>query len=143
MTTEMRSPTQVTRAWLDEILRNAGYTTKPGERDPEVIAATHPTRPNLSVKLHPELHLIVLVHFWGLKKGGFGSHKNLMEALNKANSVSWRDTFFIDQEGDLGVSSYITLADELSEATIADFLEQEAQGFQTAIIRSGLIEHVA
>jgi hypothetical protein len=30
--------------------------------------------------------------------------------------MSWRDTFYLDPDGDLGVSSFITLADELSAA---------------------------
>ncbi len=108
------------------------------------ILAEHPSRPNVTIRVHPELGLITIVQLWGLKKGGgFGAHKNLMEKLNKANSQSWRDTYYITTEGDLGVSSYITLADQLSAEDITAHLARESEGFFTTVTVAGLREHLA
>jgi hypothetical protein len=97
------------------------------------------------MRVHPELGLITVMSTWSLKKGGgFGAHKNLLERLNAANQRSWRDTFYLTSDGQgLGVSSYITLADQLSPTDITDHLAREASGFMEVVTVSQLREHLA
>ncbi len=141
MTTEVLSGAAVDGAWLRDVLSSCGYDAK--LVDARTVAATYPAgRPNVRLAVHHELELITIIHYWHLKKGGFGSHKDLMEKINKANSESWRDTFYIDSDGDLAVSSYITLGEQMSATEIRQFLEKESMGFATTVLHSGLVEHV-
>jgi hypothetical protein len=143
MAIQTRGHDAVDSAWLMEVLTSQGYQdVRRGTSDSQLVLAKHPNRPNLSVKVHPELGLISIKHYWHLKKAKFGGHKDLMEKVNEANSESWRDTFYIDRDGDLAVSSYITLADQVSADDIASFLDRESGGFALVVAQSGLAEHM-
>jgi hypothetical protein len=142
MAVEIRERAAVDSAWLMEVLQSGGYEVQRGSTDAEAMVAKHPARPNVILKIHPELGLITITHFWHLKKAGFGQHKDLLEKLNKANSESWRDTFYIDAQGDLAVSSYITLADHLAPEDVTSFLEREGMGFSQVVATSALKDHV-
>jgi Putative bacterial sensory transduction regulator len=141
MSADLRSGSSVDASWLQDILKSSGY--EPTVVDSRTVWGKHPgSRPNVRLTVHHELGLITIFHFWHLKKGGLGSHKDLMEKINKANAQSWRDTFYIDSDGDLGVSSYITLAEQMSPQEIQSFLEQESVGFATTVFQTGLVQHV-
>ena len=137
---DVRRRDDVNASWLMEVLRRNGYEVSLTSEG--AVFAKHSTRPNAILKVRPEVGIISILESWRVKKGGFGSHKDLLEKINKANSLSWRDTFYIDSDGDLGVSSFITLADELSADDITNHLLRENENFITTVVTSGLIEHV-
>ncbi|MEW6335782.1 MAG: YbjN domain-containing protein [Acidobacteriota bacterium] len=137
----MTTAASVTKDWIASLLPQGGYTNiRFSTRDPEVIVADHPTRPNITLRARPELGLITVVHSWRLKKPGWGGEKDLLVVFNKANSTSWYDTFYRDNEGDLIVSSYITIADGLSEQNVLQHLDREASSFRETINVSELVK---
>ncbi len=137
----MATTATVGKDWIAGMLPAGGYTNvRFGSRDPEVVAADHPSRPNITLRVRPELGLITVVHSWRLKKPGWGGEKDLLAVLNKANGTSWYDTFCRDNEGDLLVNSYITLSEGLSEQNVLLHLEREASSFRETIATSGLRE---
>jgi hypothetical protein len=139
MSTSVVKGNAVTADWLLEVLRSGGYDA--GKADGGAVFGKHPIRPNVILKVHQELGLITIQHYWTLKTT-LGNQEALAEALNRANSQSWRDTFFVDRQGDLAVSSYITLGEEMSASEIGNFLERESSGFTTAIRDSGLTRFI-
>jgi hypothetical protein len=131
----------VTKEWIASLLPAGGYTNvRFGNRDAEVVAADHPTRPNITLRARTELGLITVVHSWRLKKPGWGGEKELLAVLNKANGTSWYDTFCRDSDGDLIVTSYITISEGLSEQDVLRHLEREASSFRETINVSDLVK---
>ncbi len=140
---ETRKRDAVDAQWLTGILEENGYhDIKQVATSPATVAGFHQTRLNVILTVHPELGLITVLHASKMKKGGFGAHKDILEKLNKANQQSWRDTFYLDKDGDLAISAYITLGDEIPAKEIADFLEAESQAILQTVVVSGLREHL-
>ncbi|MGD9495761.1 MAG: YbjN domain-containing protein [Armatimonadota bacterium] len=127
--------------WLREALRAAGYeVTDVG--DGSGVRANHPKRPNVIARVRDTLGIITFQHYWRRKKGLLRSDGAFRTAVGEANSKSWLSTFYIDHEGDLGVSSYIYITDGLQPGDIDRFLEKEAELFTNVAIASGLVAHL-
>jgi hypothetical protein len=130
----MPAGNEITKEWLAQMLPPAGYNNiRFGTRDPECVLGEHPTRPNLTLKVRRDLKAITIVHSWALVKLGWGDAAKVATAVAKANSLSWLDTFSQDNAGNLNVSSYITLAEQLTEADVAFHIEKEASLFLEVI----------
>ena len=129
----------VDKQWIANLLPHGDYTNvRFASGDPEVIVADHPSRPNITLRVRPAVGAITVIHSWRLKKAGWGQTKEILAAINRANSLSWLSSFSQDNEGDLLVTSYITLANGLSEEDVLAHLEKEAAGFLEAISASDL-----
>lgn len=131
----------ITIAWLGTVLKKGGYDTKPSDSNPEVLQARYDGgRPNLTVRVRAGDRIISFTHFWKMKKPGWGQEGNLLGALNKANSQSWYDTFARDSDGDLMVSSYLFMAEGVSEGDVLAFVEKEAAHFLQVVNVAGLMQ---
>ena len=136
----------VTLEWLEGVLTRAGYETKISPQAPEQVLAKHTSRPNVSAKVLKNQGIILFTSFWGLKKsagGIFSGGDKTPEALNGANNLSFYLTFSRDKDGDLMVSSYIFLTEEVSEADVESFLERSAISFYQVVANCGLKDHLA
>jgi len=133
-----RAADEVTREWVREVIVPAGYDVTFSEEKAHLLRAKHASRPNIQVGIRKDLGVITIQHWWGMQKPGWSGDKEMRVALNEANAASWFDTFSVDAQGDLGVSSYITLAHRLSEHNILQFLERESESFMKIIAVSGL-----
>jgi hypothetical protein len=134
-----KGPDEVTREWLMEILSRGGYQATASDKDANTILAKHESKPNIVVTIRKNQGMITIQHWWPMKKPNWGQDKALVAALNQANAQSWFDTFAIDNDGDLTVSAYITLAQELAEHDVLGFLDKEPASFATVIKSSGLM----
>lgn len=134
----MPTAAEVNREWLKDALAQAGYEVRFSDKDPEVIIAKHPSRANLTARVKPRQRIVAFSHFWTLNKPGWGKDKDQLEAINKANSMGWYDTFFRDNDGDLGVTFYLFLTDNISEADVAEVVEKEAENFRETLNASQL-----
>jgi hypothetical protein len=133
--------TGIDRAWLADVLKADGYETElpPGQ---ETVRARHHQRPNLIAKVIEPQGIIEFVHFWHTEHG-FGKDKQFREAVNQANLKSLFETFAIDPDGDLMVSSYIVLPERgLTEDDIRGFLSRVSEHFLIVLMGSGLREFV-
>jgi hypothetical protein len=135
------SPSEVTPEWLRGVLGRAGYEATLSSQSENAVVAKHPQRPNVTLTIRRDLGAITCATWWSGKKTGWGQEKNLMAALNRANSKSWFDTFCVDGDGDIMISAYITLDTRISESDVLGFLEREALS-QMALLSSELKEFV-
>lgn len=138
----MPARAEITRDWLSDVLSRAEYEVQPAEKDEDTLLARHELRPNITVRLNHNLGIITITHFWRLKKPGLGWDKAVLRALNDANCRSWLSTFYRDGDGDLGVSSYIVLAEQLHAEDVLGFLENEASKFQEVVVLSELAKWI-
>lgn len=138
----MPSKSELTKEWISSTLAKAGYETRYGERDPGAVVAKHSGRPNITVKYRPEQNIILITHSWGLKSPGFMQKGAVVEAVNKANSMSWYDTLYVDSDGDLSISAYIFVSESITEENLVDFVSREADHFMLTIAKSGLMEWI-
>lgn len=136
----MKSSADVTPEWLAGLLQQVGYDVETGGDG--AIRARHQSKPNMVVKLRKDLGLITIMHFWSMKKVGFGASGKLMEAINRANSISWRSTFFRDKDGDLGVSSCIPLSVSIADEDVLGFLDRTFEEFLVTVSASGLSNYL-
>lgn len=135
---------EITRDVLVRLLQKSGYqNVRVDSTDPDLILAKHSERPSISLKIRKNLRIITLQHYWKLKKPGWGEEKKIAVAINQANNKSWLDIFSLDSAGDLSVSSYITLAENLTEDDIVFHLEQEARLFLQVALGSDLAQWMA
>ena len=134
----MPTADQITREWLGQVLFEGGYEVEPSSKNPDLLHAKHPRRPNVAARLNRSVGIISFVHFWRMKKPGWGEEKAMLAALNQANGMSWVSTYYRDNDGDLGVSSYIVITESLTQADVLRFLEEEATHFVDITERSGL-----
>jgi hypothetical protein len=133
-----------TKDWLAGVLPEGGYTdVRFGSRDPEVVVADHPSRPNITLKIRRDLGIIAIMHSWRMKKTGWGQGKDVLAAINKANAVTWLNNFTRDDEGDLLVTSYVTLTEGMAGRDVLLHLEREASQFRNAISASDLAKWIA
>lgn len=140
----MAATSELNREWLAGLLPEGGYTNvRFGSRDPEVVVADHPSRPNITLKVRRDLGIIAVMHSWRLKKASWGQGKDLLVALNKANATGWLECFTQDDEGDLLVTSYVTLTEGVAARDVLLHLEREALQFRTATATSDLIKWIA
>ena len=131
---------EVTLDWLKNVLIQEGYEIV-AEPQVDKLIAKHPSRPNIIAAINRDLNVISFVHSWKLKKPDLFHHeKQLLTAINTADSMSWYETFYRDKDGDLGVSSILFLTEQLSEADVADFLRREAAKFTPLLVLSKLKE---
>ena len=137
-----KKPDEVTREWLMEVMSRDGYQVQASDKDANTILAKHQTRPNIVVTIRKGVGLITIQSWWTLKKSNWSQDKAFVVALNEANAQSWFDTFAVDKDGDLTVSAYITLAQELTEQDILGFLERESLSFATTVKSSGLMNYL-
>jgi hypothetical protein len=135
-----KTPEQVTPQWLGEIFKRLGYSVELTGDD--TLRVKHETKPNMIVTVRHSLGLITLQHYWNLKKSVFGGQGNMMSAVNRANSSSWRSTFYIDKDGDLGVSSYMALTSKVSGQDVIDFLEKGFDEFMQVVATSNLHDYL-
>lgn len=135
----MPSGNELSLEWIREVVANDGYDVS---IESDFVRAKHDSRPNVLIKIRPELGLLTVSHFWGMKKPGFGGAGKILEALNRANSMSWISTFFRDDDGDLGVTSYVVLTNDVSAHDLRTFLERESTKFKEVLLLSGLHEYV-
>lgn len=133
-----KSPNEVTREWVQDVLRKAGYDAKLSDTDANTVIAPHPNRINLVVTIRRNLGLITFQSWINMKKPGWGQDKALLVAVNEANASSWRNTYALDKEGDLSLSAYIFLARALSDQDITHFLENASDEFFAVVSASGL-----
>lgn len=135
------SPSEVTREWLRDVLNRNGYEATLSDRVDNAVQAKHPQRPNLVMTIRRDLGMITCQSWWGGKKSGWGQEKALLTALNRANQKSWFDIYCVDNDGDIGISSYITLGSRITERDVLGFLERESTS-QLALVSSELKEFV-
>jgi hypothetical protein len=134
---------QVTQDWLRGVLAKGGYDVRVDEKNSDLLRARYEgARPNLTVRLRPGERIVSFMHFWRMKKPGWGQEKDLLSALNKANGASWFSTFARDSDGDLMVSSYLFLTDSMNEDDVLTFVDKEASAFLQVINASGLSQWV-
>lgn len=132
----MAARSEITGEWLCHVMREAGYEAT---HEDDIVKAKHPTRPNIVAKINREVNVIMFQHYWGVERPGWDENSSyLLDAVNKANRQSICSTFYIDADGDLAVSSYIFLTEEVSERDVMHFLEQEAFMFLLILTSSGL-----
>jgi len=134
----MPTATEVNGAWLKDALARAGYEVRPSEKDPLIVIAKHGTRPNLTARIKPHQRIIAFSHYWSLNKPGWGKDKDQIEAINRANSMGWYDTFFRDKDGDLGVTLYLLLTENVSDADVSQLVGKEADSLRETLLASKL-----
>ena len=127
--------------WLREALRAAGYDVSETS-DGGGVKANHSRRPNVIARVRDTLGIITFQHYWRRKKGLLRGDGAFRAAVDAANSKSWLSTFYIDEDGDLGVSSYIYITDGLQPGDVDRFLEREAELFTNITVVSGLVGHL-
>jgi hypothetical protein len=86
---------EITMEWVKGVLDRAGYETSVKG---DSVLAKHSERPNLALKIRPDLELLTISHFWGMKSPGLGRSGKILEAINKANNISWYSNFFRDDD---------------------------------------------
>lgn len=144
----MTAPTEavareaVSKQWLETIFRQAGYeiTELPGMPG-QAFGAKHPTMPNRIVNLLPS-GIISFRTVYGAKPGGFGAKKEIEHEVEQANSESFVDTFYLDKDGDLWISSYIFVTDHITGADVLRFLDLEHSSFMVEVAKTGLVRHL-
>jgi len=52
--------------------------------------------------------------------------------------MGWYDTFFRDKDGDLGVTFYLLLTENVSDADVSQLVEEEADSFRETLLASKL-----
>jgi hypothetical protein len=134
-----RLASEVTKEWLTEVLRKGGYDANPHPTVADVVVARYDgPRPNLTVRVRPGERIVSFLHFWKLKKPGWGQDKDFTTALEKANGNSWYDSFSRDKDGDLMVSFYLFLVDGITEGDVLALVEKEANHFMQVTTSTGL-----
>jgi len=141
-TTESVARESVNKQWLEAIFRQAGYEISelPGMPG-EAFGAKHPTMPNRIVNILPT-GIISFRSIYGAKPGGFGSKKEFEHEVEQANRESFLDTFYLDKDGDLWISSYIFVTDHMTGADVLRFLELEHSSFMLEVAKTGLVKHL-
>lgn len=127
----------MTTDWLAGVLSREGYEIVSNDKVRELFAK-HAQRPNMVVKIFAERELILFVHWWRTKEPGWLSDAQRIKVLNNLNIDSLTQTFSIDRDGDLLVSTYIASSDPVSSTTIRMFLERDTRTFAQATEKHNL-----
>ncbi len=130
----------VSKEWLEAIFKAAGYEVEDVAQD-GIFLAKHPVLPSRVVRYIPGIGIITMRTPFPMKAGGFGGKKDIEKAVEKANSESWLDTFYLDDDGDLWTSSYIFVTDHISGADVTRFLAAETTQIMVELEKSGLAKH--
>jgi hypothetical protein len=62
-----------------------------------------------------------------------------LKAVNRANRAAFYGTYFTDSDGDLAISSRMSLTESMSEGDLAIFLQEENDEFMELMKESGLL----
>lgn len=137
-----RSPGEVSVEWLADLLRQEDYYDVEVTPDEEVVRGKHKSRPDIFMQVRRDLGCLTVLTYWQLKPVGIFGGGNIQMALNRANSISRLNSFFVDKDGDLVVSSQIWLARQLGSEDILVFLDRIAMDFTITVATSGLQQHL-
>lgn len=137
-----RGPGEFSVEWLADLLRQDDYFDVEVNPDDGVVRGKHKTRPNIVLRIRRDLGCLTMQHWWGLKPARLIGGGNIQAVVNKANNVSWLNSFYLDQDGDLAVSSYVWLSRQVGSEDILTFLDRNAKDFMAAVATSGLQQHL-
>ncbi|MDQ7794960.1 MAG: YbjN domain-containing protein [bacterium] len=137
-----KTPGEVSPEWLAHLLCQDGYYDVEVTPDEEVVRGKHKTRPNIVLRIRRDLGCLTMLHWWSLKPSGIFGGGSVQTAVNKANNISWLNSFYLDKDGDLAVSSQIWLGRQVGSEDILTFLDRNAKDFMAAVAASGLQQHL-
>ncbi|HOT06496.1 MAG: hypothetical protein A4E45_01970 [Methanosaeta sp. PtaB.Bin039] len=138
--------TEITDAWLTSALERHGYevTNQSSTGGHDYISAKNPSGYKVQFDLAHEMKIILMTSFWTLKENVRPDDSGLLIALEKANAVSWFNTYALTQDGtSLRVNSYVTLSAGTTEDELFDFFTAQWQDFKKFYARAGLDYYTA
>jgi hypothetical protein len=130
--------TTVTREWLRDVFASAGYDVSLPDDKLEAVLAKHASRPNVVCLIKENWGILEFLTFYKAQRGP-GKEKALHEAVEKANETSPFATFYVDNDGDLSISTYMWLPERgLTEQDVTRFLDKTADNFWLVAAQAGL-----
>lgn len=138
---DVKAPSDVTVAWLAEILASQGYSNSFSESDPNIIFSKHEQRTNVCIVLKPG-YLITVESWWGTKVPR-QKRNDFLAALNMANCISWYCTCHTSDNKfeDVSISTFVCLPERYSSRDFCRLLDVYEEGLRDIFAKSGLMDY--
>ncbi|HOT07753.1 MAG: hypothetical protein A4E45_00667 [Methanosaeta sp. PtaB.Bin039] len=132
----------ITADQLSSVLERNGYEVlnrSMGSNGHEYIDCRNPDGYIVRFELARDMKLILMISFWVLKDDIRSDDSGLLISLEKANTVSWYNTYALNKDGtSLKVNSYVTLCDGMAEEDLIDLFDTQWRDMKKYYAQAGL-----
>jgi DNA-directed RNA polymerase subunit RPC12/RpoP len=133
----------ISREWLKEVLTQGGFNEVTfSDQDENVLIATHPKLYNCVFRIKKDSGFILATSSFTAKKKGLGQDKGFLIALNAANANAWMNTFSCDNDGDLAISRYYWMSEQITDRDIIGFIQKTNDDIILGMNKSNMLNFI-